>query len=82
MTGVELAGVLIKPVYYLWQLVKGLLPKKDDDTFRVPKRTLILIPDTPPYCPAMDAWRKRLTVVMQESLWCSRSRQPTLPLAR
>jgi hypothetical protein len=49
MTGVELAGALIKPLYYLWQLVKGLLPKRNDGTFRVPKRTLILIADTHPF---------------------------------
>jgi hypothetical protein len=30
------------------QLVKGLLPR-DDNTFRVPKRPLILIPDTNPF---------------------------------
>jgi hypothetical protein len=49
MTGIELAGALMKPLYYLWQLARGLLPKRNDDTFRVPKRTLILLADTHPF---------------------------------
>jgi hypothetical protein len=56
MTGVELAGpliklagALIKPILDVWQIVRGLLRKRDDNTFMVPKRTLILIPQTDPF---------------------------------
>jgi hypothetical protein len=48
MTGLEIAEAVLKPIYYIYSLAKGLLPKGSDDTFRVPKKSLILIPETHP----------------------------------
>jgi hypothetical protein len=52
MTGVELAGALMKPLYYLWQLVKGLLPR-DDNTFRGAQKAAYSHSRYEPVCPAM-----------------------------
>jgi hypothetical protein len=48
MTGLEIAGAVLKPIYYVYSLAKGLPSKKSDDSFKAPKKSLILIPDTHP----------------------------------
>jgi hypothetical protein len=45
MTGFEIAGTLLKPVYYEFRIVRGLVTgRKDTSGFRVPRKTLILLP--------------------------------------
>lgn len=45
MTGLEILGTVLKPVYYAFQIIRGLFTaKKDGGGFRVPRKTLILLP--------------------------------------
>jgi hypothetical protein len=45
MTGLEIVGAVLKPVYYVSQIVRGLFTgRKGASGFRVPRKTLILLP--------------------------------------
>ncbi|WP_316191277.1 MULTISPECIES: hypothetical protein [unclassified Bradyrhizobium] len=45
MTGLEILGTLFKPVYSAFQIIHGLFTaKKNGGGFRVPRKTLILLP--------------------------------------
>jgi hypothetical protein len=45
MTGLEIVGTVLKPAYYVFQIVRGLFTgRKDVSGFRVPRKTLILLP--------------------------------------
>jgi hypothetical protein len=48
MTGLEIAGAVLKPIYYVYSLAKSLLSKGRDDAFKAPKKSLISIPETHP----------------------------------
>ncbi|WP_439402874.1 hypothetical protein ACNJYA_11065 [Bradyrhizobium sp. DASA03068] len=45
MTGLEITGAVLKPVYYVFQIVHGLFTgRRGAGGFRVPRKTLILLP--------------------------------------
>ena len=45
MIGLEIVGAVLKPVHYAFQIVRGLFTgRKDASGFRVPRKTLILLP--------------------------------------
>jgi hypothetical protein len=45
VTGLEMLGVAAKPIYYVFNILRSFLPgRKDASGFRVPRRTLILLP--------------------------------------
>jgi hypothetical protein len=45
MTGLEILGALSRPAYYAFQVIRGFFPgRKDASGFRVPRKTLILLP--------------------------------------